>query len=797
MKKILTLLFLLSCCSFAFADSSSSILHPAALSNYTDLSLNYLGQIFGTVGTVLAGGQSQMMGKLFYTLNNGILLISVVVIVYSVLMSSVRLASEGVSIAQGKSTLKSLFKLALGIAIIIPSPATGYSVIQTIVMKVVIEGVGLADSIWDSGLNYLNDGGVVWAKPAGGNSQTNYVTTNNIKSIYGDSSPAFASQIFADEVCMYGSRDPLSVAQPDNSGNPVAATAPNRPNFNVYADDTTHTFNFPGLNDGATSGSACGSVSWNVKNACSTDSNCSVARTAMSSMVTGLLPLAKKYYCSQNPGSNTCRDVNSTLPKDAYPIMLNSMLNYYSAIQVYAAINGKTADKNKTTFIADAEAEGWLNAGRYFWDVMRFSANSSAALDLSTYVSTVSSPTWPTPMPTNLNKIVKGASLAIAGYALTGTGVSTGFQKYINDIYGSMHAAGVSGGDHSSHLIIGGAAAGVIGPTYIAPGVGMALTAAASGLDVIGNMFKHVGDHPNPLGFLYSLGQACLKLTIAIWVIGGVGITVGILAAGFCQASNPFAPAQAAMAQWMSPMISMICTMLWAAGFFLSYYVPLYPYMIFLFASVGWFISVIEAMVAAPLVALGITHPENHDILGKGEQAVMLLLGVFIQPSLLVIGLIAGIIFCYVSFQLLIYSFSGFMMDIMGSSPRLGHTSNILAAATGSHMWDGSILLSQPLLLIVFCTLTYTLLTQSFSLVFILRDNVMRWIGAPGSGLPSPEQLVGDTKGAISGMGKATGDASSQISTSGAASASSGYVKGLKEGIKEDGGGGGDVDVGG
>ncbi len=42
-------------------------------------------------------------------------------------------------------------------------------------------------------------------------------------------------------------------------------------------------------------------------------------------------------------------------------------------------------------------------------------------------------------------------------------------------------------------------------------------------------------------------------------------------------------------------------------GIFLGYYLPLYPYMLFTFGVIGWIIIVIEAMVAAPLVAMGIT----------------------------------------------------------------------------------------------------------------------------------------------------------------------------------------------
>ena len=68
---------------------------------------------------------------------------------------------------------------------------------------------------------------------------------------------------------------------------------------------------------------------------------------------------------------------------------------------------------------------------------------------------------------------------------------------------------------------------------------------------------------------------------------------------------------------------------LFAVGISLGYYMPLYPYMLFTFGVIGWLITVIEAMVAAPLIAFGVTHPDGHDFLGQGQKAVMLLLGVF------------------------------------------------------------------------------------------------------------------------------------------------------------------------
>ncbi len=39
-------------------------------------------------------------------------------------------------------------------------------------------------------------------------------------------------------------------------------------------------------------------------------------------------------------------------------------------------------------------------------------------------------------------------------------------------------------------------------------------------------------------------------------------------------------------------------------GFITAYYIPILPYMIFTFGAFSWFMAVIEAMVAAPIVAL-------------------------------------------------------------------------------------------------------------------------------------------------------------------------------------------------
>lgn len=107
-------------------------------------------------------------------------------------------------------------------------------------------------------------------------------------------------------------------------------------------------------------------------------------------------------------------------------------------------------------------------------------------------------------------------------------------------------------------------------------------------------------------------------------------------------------------------------------GFTTAYYIPLLPYMIFTFGSIGWLITVIEAMVAAPLVALGVTHPEGHDAFGKGESAIMILMNVFLRPAMMIIGLIAGIALSYVGVWVLNAGYDHAVSFIQGGELQSG-----------------------------------------------------------------------------------------------------------------------------
>src|SRR3990167_10303009 len=158
---VIVLLFIAGSAFAQTTDSSISQAYQAG-SNMTppesDYYVAYLNQVFGTVGNVLAGGGSQIVGKMFKVFNEGVLVVAALWLAYTTITLVLNAAIQG-SFGGQKNIATILLRIAFGFALIIPSSTTGYSLLQDIFMKIVVQGVGLADQTWDAGLNYVEYGG--------------------------------------------------------------------------------------------------------------------------------------------------------------------------------------------------------------------------------------------------------------------------------------------------------------------------------------------------------------------------------------------------------------------------------------------------------------------------------------------------------------------------------------------------------------------------------------------------------------------------------------------------------------
>lgn len=235
------------------------------------------------------------------------------------------------------------------------------------------------------------------------------------------------------------------------------------------------------------------------------------------------------------------------------------------------------------------------------------------------------------------------------------------------------------------------------------------------------------------------------------------------------------------------PIVVAWLGLMMGVGFITAYYIPILPFLIFTFASIGWLIAVIEAMVAAPIVALGITHPEGHDAFGKGEQAVMILMNVFLRPAMMIIGYVSAIALCYVGVWLLNAGFQhaiGFVIGIPDLSTPIYSTeadgvTTVQQYATEygyGTTWAGVYAFFFAIL--AYTSAYLTIVQKSFTLIHYLPDKVLRWIGGQPEGIGGETAGWADeTKGQIKEGGDKTGAGQGKIGEKLGASAEKGMEK--------------------
>ena len=289
--------------------------------------------------------------------------------------------------------------------------------------------------------------------------------------------------------------------------------------------------------------------------------------------------------------------------------------------------------------------------------------------------------------------------------------------------------------------ILGGMTAG--GPMGILFG-GSGLSSSAVSL------LGHNATHYNPIAFLMVEGNMIIQFVASAW--SGALVISGVLglASGFCNSTSPTGLLLKAILMWIKSIFMMLTTILLVPGVILSFYIPMYPFAVFTFAVIGWIMMVVEGMAAAPLICVGITHPEGHDFLGKGEQALMFFLGIFVRPALLIIGLIASMLVSFIAFQILLAGYS-----------------HIWSAAIPT-LWAASlseiflVFINWIMGLVIFAAFTMEIIEQSYKLTFQLPQYVMKWIGGPEMG-QDYGQMASQLKGAAQAGGGAIKDGASSL----------------------------------
>lgn len=811
-----------------------------------DLSIYLLRQIFGNVGAGVESGVGTILGQLFGIFNAGLVSVSGLFLIYTISKSVMTGAMEGEVMGRQSGAHWIPFRVAMGIGLLVPK-ATGYSVLNVMVMWVVVQGVGFADAAWRQSLNYLNMGGALYVQPkAEQKNKPEYIdvallTGKNADASVGD--PVGSTHVLKSVICMRFLQNTVGqeatlvsnqiTANPQNypaSGSIAYNKLQNLlrvPDFVPSFTDNDGLASFPG---GLAApydrfNGVCGIYRWKWSSDVSGDNNIYMPakNTAFQQVYYDLdAPVANLVSALFGlPTGTSPADYDTFLKKYEQPMgmqLLDSVSDYQSILYPVRLL-AKKGYKNqsdqdpKLAFLAqnsDAMKQGWITAGKYYYDIMTINVAASDQIDSNHYqvlADKVSPPNF-SPMIPMGGQNTSFAALSSVGKDLFAPYIEresdSSFKPWtqawgdnadlfkklmqwtsVPEAQAKVLAAAIKEnidtGQDLSKIKFDAVAAGVTNAQVNMHGSGFLQTSdwvVYTPLNTsINNIIKvwveqMVGNNENsaPIVKLQILGNAIIYQCLDFWdavmknleeIAIGYTISITVLT-GFATALAGFSLFGAGVGAQIGimgvidtlnhifrllfelpitialPMATAVIGPLFVVGIILAYYTPLIPFMLFTFGTISWMIFVIEAMAAAPIVALGITHPEGHDLLGKSEQAVMLLLSVFVRPISMIIGLIVSIILSYIVLEVLNIGYGHIVSAVFFSSEPV---------MTGKYVKVNDMIRSVAVIML-YPFIVLPIINQCFSLIYVIPEKIMRWIGMhPDAGQEA--QMLENVKGQV------------------------------------------------
>lgn len=260
----------------------------------------------------------------------------------------------------------------------------------------------------------------------------------------------------------------------------------------------------------------------------------------------------------------------------------------------------------------------------------------------------------------------------------------------------------------------------------------------------------------DPMIGLTSLG----KLMIAV---GGTMYTVGMLAGGGAQILGTGATIPSGIATiLLAPATALI-----TGGGTLSFVLPLTPFIFWIMAVSGYFLLVIEAVIAVNLWAIGHMRMDGEGISGEGgRNGWLMLLALLMTPILMVFGFLVGMTLFRVTSALMDAGVHQAISGIIGGGVFVTLAAMVIYSVTTAVVY-------------------MMILERSFSLVAELPGRVLRWIN-------SNVDLGVDTKTARAGAAAGAGALGAMGNAAGKGLFKSGYgffntFNGKKSSVKEAG----------
>ena len=550
----------------------------------SDISVGLLNKTFG--GLMPAGGTDSIQAVM-QVFNGAVLILGGVLASYTILAGTLGTAHDGEMLGKKFSSVWVPIRTALGTSLIFP--VNGYCIIQHIVMALVLQGIGLADSLWTTYTGSVNMANI---------------TTQGIQA---PDAKSLGSNAFQSLVCMKA-YSKIQVSS-DDILNPNVG-----PDFGILVDKGTDktVYYFGDRGESMFDKDMCGQISLINYKAPTIQPSGTLPGTIQIDISTSSA-LAQQVADQQKQQLNTLLAALDPLAtqlvttgKEIDPAPINA------AIQAYEKAVGDTATAQVksidgfSSLSANASKGGWASSFAYFiqlgylYDSIQktFLAVPTATGPTGSAASSEKYSDQFVPYFIPLQKTLTKGDLGVLAFGGGIPSKSTANQSIWNKI---------------SDLT-----------NKISP------TDAAKGLFV--KYAKGFTGSPGEFSLITMkrLGNLCLEIAGGGWAASGIAfLTIGT---------------HGGVASFLSLTMGIVTIPLLMMGFLLAFYLPMMPAMMGIGIVVGWFVNVAIGIFASPLWVIGHLNPHGDDFIGGQAQGYKLILSLTLRPALTVLGVIVAFV---------------------------------------------------------------------------------------------------------------------------------------------------------
>lgn len=545
-------------------------------------------------------GPFTLFFELLQYINTAAFAITTFLIVFIALSGTIGTAHEGVSLGRRYSTLWAPIRSVMAVAALIPLPNIGMSALQGVILLAVSHGTAGANHLWGLSLNYMQNepASLVAMEMDNAAALEGEILTDSI--IRSTTTQAYLSQMDSNGESTSGSAQLNTTWTPDVFSFAYLRSIANPRRMPENGEGGNYYIEYQTPENMSNLQGKLGGISIPCDKQ---DSTCERKKEAVVTLINDIYPAAQSIVNNSSTGQNII--MNAKNKYDATMAQINKDRITQEQAGFTAAIND---------FVNQAKSGGWMLAGSWYWTIASMQEKTRDFIsDHRIKPNSMDRKAISENVYSEYNSIMNAAQ-SYTGFSLNDARAAAKMEKSYEDENWFLRTF------HKAFNIIRD------GSLLIAHSMTDLLTEG----DPIQNM-KHIGD--------YLIGTGELVITSYLgYKWWGSGKSTNGMATDSDRLKDVITESENKDNDTFTGLLVIgMLIPIFSLGLLLSYYLPTLPFYLWMSSVITWLLLVFEALIAAPVIALGIAIPEGEGFIGPhARRAIFLIVNIVFRPIIMI-----------------------------------------------------------------------------------------------------------------------------------------------------------------